>query len=141
MTDMTDMTDMAAPDVAGAVIYAKDVGRVSRFYEAVMGFDVALVNPSYTVLASTTYQLVVVAVPAEVAEKIELSTPPVRREDTPIKLVFTVPGLDELRQVAVEFEGRLNSAEQEWAFLGYRVCDGHDPEGNVIQLRCRKGAG
>jgi hypothetical protein len=29
----------------------------------------------------------------------------------------------------------LNPPDAEWLFEGSRVCDGHDPEGNVFQLR------
>jgi hypothetical protein len=29
----------------------------------------------------------------------------------------------------------MNAADREWEFEGAKVCDGHDPEGNVFQLR------
>jgi hypothetical protein len=29
----------------------------------------------------------------------------------------------------------MNAVEREWEFEGAKVCDGHDPEGNVFQLR------
>jgi hypothetical protein len=32
----------------------------------------------------------------------------------------------------------LNAAAKEWEFDGWRVCDGVDPEGNVIQVRERR---
>ena len=28
----------------------------------------------------------------------------------------------------------IDPAEREWSFQGYVRCDGHDPEGNVIQV-------
>jgi len=31
--------------------------------------------------------------------------------------------------------GQLNSTAREWKFRDTRVCDGHDPEGNMFQLR------
>ena len=39
------------------------------------------------------------------------------------------------RSLVVELGGGLNGPESEWRFQDCRVCDGHDPEGNVIQLR------
>jgi hypothetical protein len=29
----------------------------------------------------------------------------------------------------------LNPTDKEWRFQGFKVCDGLDPEGNVIQFR------
>jgi hypothetical protein len=29
----------------------------------------------------------------------------------------------------------MNPVEREWRFEDAKVCDGHDPEGNVFQLR------
>jgi hypothetical protein len=31
--------------------------------------------------------------------------------------------------------GELNPPDKEFAARGFRACDGHDPEGNVLQLR------
>jgi hypothetical protein len=37
-------------------------------------------------------------------------------------------------QRLVEFYSA-NAVEREWEFEGAKVCDGHDPEGNVFQIR------
>jgi len=29
----------------------------------------------------------------------------------------------------------MNAVEREWELRGANVCDGHDPEGNIFQLR------
>jgi len=29
----------------------------------------------------------------------------------------------------------MNAVERKWEFEGAKVCDGHDPEGNIFQLR------
>lgn len=120
---------------AGAVVYAKDVERVSRFYAEVASLRVAQEEPGYTVLESQGFQLVVVAIPARIAQQIEIASPPVRREDSAIKLCFSVPSLAQARSRVSALGGELNGAEREWQFQGSRVCDGHDPEGNVVQLR------
>lgn len=126
---------MSNPITAGAVVYAKDIGRVSQFYSRVAGLEKRDENDRFVVLESSSFQLVVVATPARIAAHIQIASPPVRREDTAIKLVFLVPSIAEARLAAAEAGGALNGTEREWQFQGARVCDGHDPEGNVFQLR------
>jgi predicted enzyme related to lactoylglutathione lyase len=108
---------------------------VSRFYEAVCGLAVAREEARSVVLESPAFQLVVVAISEEIAARITIGSPPVRREDTAVKLWFTVPGIAEARARAAEIGGVIDGPEREWRFEGRRVCDGHDPEGNVVQLR------
>jgi predicted enzyme related to lactoylglutathione lyase len=118
----------------GAVLYAKDVTRVATFYEKAIGFSISYTEASHIILDSSTFQLVVHAIPAEIAATIEIATPPVRREDTPIKLSFPVASISASRTAAVKCGGELNPKNREWEFRGRRICDGHDPEGNVIQV-------
>ena len=122
---------------AGAVIYARDLARVSAFYAAMLGFQVTHSEPDFVVLESPAFQVVVVAIPAHIADSIDVAEPPVRRSDTPIKLVFPVASIDAARATATSCGGQLGPPEHEWQFQGFRVCDGHDPEGNVVQFRER----
>ena len=122
-------------DKAGAVIYAKDLRRLSRFYAEVLGLSTVEEAEDHIVLQSTAFELVVVAIPAHIAQQISVASPPVRREGTPIKLWFAVPGIDRVRECAARHGGELNAPERTWRFNGYLVCDGHDPEGNVFQVR------
>ena len=122
---------------AGAVVYAKDIARVSQFYSHVVGLPITLRETEFVVLQSLTFQLVVVAVPSEIAAQITIETPPVRREDTAVKLCFSVSSIEAAREEAAMWGGQLNGSEREWEFQGSHVCDGHDPEGNVIQVRAR----
>jgi predicted enzyme related to lactoylglutathione lyase len=133
------VTDLlrAFQERSGAVVYAKDLARVSAFYASVPGFTVTHAEPDHVVLESPALQLVIVAIPEHIAATIEVADPPVRRADTPIKLVFTVTSIEELRATASARGGQLDTPEREWQFQGYRVCDGHDPEGNVVQFRER----
>jgi predicted enzyme related to lactoylglutathione lyase len=124
---------------AGAVLYAKDMQRVAAFYTAVLGFEKAGGDEEHVRLESPNFQLVVLRMPRRIAETIEIAVPPVRRADTAIKLVFVVPSLAAVRAAAEAMGGELNGARKEWLFNGYRVCDGIDPEGNVIQFRERAG--
>ena len=126
------MSKQARP---GAVIYAKNIARVSAFYTGVFGFDVTHSEDAHVVLESPLFQLIIVAIPANIAASIELASPPIRRTDTPIKLAFFVASIRAARVAASRLGGELNGADREWQFDGCTVCDGHDPEGNVVQFR------
>ncbi len=57
------------------------------------------------------------------------------REDSYIKLCFPVESLESARNLAVSLGGCIQGKSKEWQARGFLACDGHDPEGNVIQLR------
>ncbi len=123
------------PLKAAAVLYAKDIKRVSTFYAEVAELTIMHSEADHVILESVSFQLTVVAIPEKFAASFEIASPPIRREDTAIKLVFFISNIASARAIAARLGGELNSIEREWEFMGYRVCDGHDPEGNVIQLR------
>ena len=120
---------------AGAVLFAKHVARVQAFYQAVANLAVEHTEADHVVLASPAFQLVILKIPEQIASAIEIASPPRRRAETPIKLVLEVASMAAARESAPLQGGELNPAEREWTFQGYRVCDGHDPEGNVVQFR------
>ena len=128
---------MSSPINAGAVIYAKDTSRVAAFYARVMGFRIAHSDAEHAALEYGGFQLIIHAIPPEIAASIAIANPPARREDSAVKLIFSVASINHARALAAEAGGELNPPEREWQFQGNRVCDGHDPEGNVIQLRER----
>lgn len=120
---------------AGAVLYARDVERLQAFYQAVTGLAVEQAESDHVALASSSFQLVILGIPERIAASIEIGTPPRRRTDTPVKLVFFVADIAATRMAAASHGGELDPEAREWAFQGCRVCDGQDPEGNVIQFR------
>ncbi len=126
---------MSHPFTAGAIVHAKDIVRLSRFYAAVTGLEIVHQVDDHVMLESETHELVIVAIPAATAARIVIAIPPVRRENTAFKLAFAVDDLTAARTAAQANGGELNPPEKEWDFQGLRVCDGCDPEGNVIQLR------
>ena len=128
---------MSDQPTTGAILYAKNIARVSEFYVNMCGFEITDLKPDHIVLETSVFQLVVVSVPKEIADELEIASPPVRREDTPIKLIFFVPSLKSVRSLAVQFGGKLDDTEHEWRLGDYLVCDGHDPEGNVVQFRAK----
>lgn len=126
---------MTHTGLIGAVLYAKDLRRLADFYSAVTGLQVNTIREGFAVLGPVSAQLVIVQIPSRIAEAIRIETPPVCREDTPIKLVFAVADLSAARDVARDRGGAVKPVEREWDFDGVKVCDGYDPEGNVFQLR------
>jgi hypothetical protein len=91
---------VANPFTAGAIVYAKDVARLARFYAAVADLEIVHEVADHSVLESETHELVIVAIPAATAVRIVIATPPVRRENTAFKLSFAVPSLAEARVAA-----------------------------------------
>jgi predicted enzyme related to lactoylglutathione lyase len=122
---------------AGAVVYAKDVDRVSEFYAALLQVRPASQDEQYIRLETAAIQLVILAIPEPIARDIQISDPPQRRTQTPVKLVFGVDSIARLRTAAGRLGGQVDPPEREWQFGDDLVCDGCDPEGNVVQLRQR----
>ena len=120
---------------AGAVLYAKDVDRLASFYSTVLGLSAANRDHDHVVLESPGFQLVILQIPREIAATIEIAVPPARRARAAVKLVFFIPSLDDVRASVEVCGGVMNPIDTEWSFQGFTVCDGLDPEGNVIQFR------
>jgi predicted enzyme related to lactoylglutathione lyase len=121
--------------VIGAVLYAKDVDRVAAFYTGLTGMVATHTEDDHVRLAAAHFELVILAMPEPLASTVDISTPPQRRTDTPVKLVFAVPDLAATRVAAPGLGGELNPADREWSYGDTVVCDGADPEGNVVQFR------
>ena len=121
--------------LVGAVLYAKDLRRLVDFYASVVGSEPRTVEPGYATLASGPSHFVIVRIPKRIADTIAIAAPPEPREDTPLKLVFAVDDIAQARERAAALGGAVNAVEREWEFEGATMCDGHDPEGNVFQLR------
>lgn len=120
---------------AGAVLFAKDPGGVARFYRELLALQVTYADDGVIVLESSAQQLVIHAVPKSVAAAITITAPPRRRDNSAVKLVFPVESIAEARRKAPTLGGGIDPARKAFVARGFRACDGHDPEGNVIQLR------
>lgn len=124
---------MSGPARAGGLLYAKDIERVSRYYEAVLKMLRLHCDREHIVLDSDDFQLIVHAMPKHIAVGIEISIPPEVRERTPLKLFFTVESIVAARKKASELGGEI--FVDSWQGPGFIVCNGYDPEGNVFQVR------
>lgn len=77
------------------------------------------------------------ALPAAIAERVQVSSPPRWRDDTAYKLCFATDDLEGLRAAIVAHGGQ---AKEPWAWEGTRFCECTDPEGNVVQIFTRPGS-
>jgi len=119
----------------GAVLYARDINRLVEFYASITGIEPRTIEKGFSTFGSKPTQFVIVRIPQHIADTIDIATPPNPREDTALKLVFSVEDIAHARERAAELGGAVNAMEREWKFEGAKVCDGHDPEGNIFQLR------
>ncbi len=122
---------------AGAVIYVKDLQRMSTFYATCFGMSTVELDDGFCVLSAGEWDLSLVVVPAAVAATIVITDPPRRRESAPVKLAFDVAGIEGVRSTVIATGGRVDPSGAAWDFAGVRHLDGLDPEGNVVQLRER----
>jgi predicted enzyme related to lactoylglutathione lyase len=124
---------MPGPARAGALIYAKNLEQVSSFYQQVLNMVLLMADAEHHVIESPDFQIIIHAIPPHIATTFDIASPPEAREDTAIKLFFTVESLATAAQTAAQLGGQL--MESEWIGPGFRVRNALDPEGNVFQLR------
>jgi len=118
-----------------AVIFAKDMEPLARFYMEVAEMAEVVRDKGHVVLDAEGFQIVVHGIPKKIAATIQIGTPPKIREATPIKICLPVTSIASARNRASALGGRIGPRSKEWVARGFRACDGHDPEGNVFQVR------
>ena len=140
--DAAEMTDSApvpvpvpAPAPVQVVVYAKDVERLASFYQCALALAIAEQARTFVVLHGQGFEVAIVAMPEAAAAAIDLPSPPVPLEDTPIKPSFLVPSIEARRGAVTGAGGTLMPPEAAWTWRGQVHLDGVDPEGNVFQLR------
>jgi predicted enzyme related to lactoylglutathione lyase len=120
---------------ASSVIYVVNLSPMGAFYEQCFDLVTVEAQDSYRVLESEAWLLTLVKAPSRIADTIEITDPPRRRTDAPIKPVFAVRSIAAVRDRAAALGGQIDPANTQWEFRGSLRCDGIDPEGNVLQLR------
>ena len=123
----------------GAVLFAKNLDRVATFYSVVLGLSEVNRADDHILLESPGFQLVVHRITGAGPAADDIAAPPARRATAAFKPVFFVPSISRLREVAETHGGVMEPVDREWSFNGVAVCDGLDPEGNVIQFREQAG--
>lgn len=121
--------------VASAVLFAKDLEKVTTFYTAVTGLEqIDWIDGGFCLLGERQFRFYIVLIPSSIAAVTHVEKPLKAREETPIKLVFSIDNIAHARLAAPNHGGIIFPPEQEWEFGGSLRCDGVDPEGNVFQL-------
>lgn len=117
-----------------AMIYVKDFPRMREFYSALLG--VAPHNKEWTETwaeySTGEAAFSLHAIPAQIAESIEIATPPAMREEVPVKLTFESADLSELRARVKAIGGDI--VVRPWQ-VEEREFDIVDPEGNILGVR------
>lgn len=126
---------MNARPKPSAVIFAKDIEALARFYRETAEMTEVHRDKGHIVLNEEGFQIVIHGIPKQIAAEIEITTPPELREETPIKICLPVSSIEHARTKAAELGGRVGPKKKEWVARGFRACDGYDPEGNVFQVR------
>lgn len=121
------------------VVYAKDREVLFRFYSELLDLSEVEVGNGFTLLCGPGVELSVVGIPEDIAAGIQISSPPVIREESPLKFSFLVGSISHAVQRVAKAGGSFKSLESAWSWRGMRHLDGNDPEGNVLQLRERLG--
>ena len=124
---------MTAPARAGVLIYAANLAALCAFYEQLLEATVLHADESHAVLQSPDVQLILHAIPPEIARGIVIASPPAPRVEQAIKPFFTVPDLAAAEALVVQLGGLVHGPM--WPAPGMRVRNVCDPEGNLVHLR------
>ena len=124
---------MAGPANAGVVIYAKGLDALAQFYTLALGLSCVHETADLRVLGGADWQIVLHAIPPAIAQRMEITRPPQRRENVALKFFATVPSLAQASEQVQRLGGEMWG--ERWQGASFTVCNATDPEGNVFQLR------
>ncbi len=119
------------PGRVSAVLYVKDLEKVTAFYSAMLRQPLVYRDAYHAVLRCGIFALDIHQLPADSMSTKERGT----REQAAVKLSFPVDSIVRARQVAAAHGGELDPGPPRWVIEQQKICDGRDPEGNVFQLR------
>jgi predicted enzyme related to lactoylglutathione lyase len=117
-----------------AVLFVKDLKKVSAFYAQALGMHCTLSDEHHFVLNCRGFNLIVHQIPRHIADGIVLQQPPHRRVDGALRLNFPVHSISETRRLARSLGGEVDDTPPEWAEPNANVFLGCDPEGNVFKV-------
>ena len=125
-------------EVGRIIVFAKDMEKMTSYYETVVGLPRAGTpddSEDFVAFDAGGVHFCLHRIPEHYARDIEIATPPIAREATPIKVSFHSPAVRSAREV-LESRGAMLGPVREFGTL--HLCDGTDPEGNVFQLSNRR---
>jgi predicted enzyme related to lactoylglutathione lyase len=119
-----------------AILYVKDLERMKRFYREMFGTGRSnqRCTDAWATFETGGACFSLHAIPAEIAKRIDIQSPPIPPEEQPVKLIFEVTAV-ELERVRLESLG-IQILRRPWQKPG-EACDAVDPESNVFQICAR----
>jgi len=110
--------------LARAVVFVKDVARMTAFYRDGLGLAVLFNEGDWVELDGVALH----TIPDAIAAGIVIDDPPQPREETAIKLAFAAEDLAAARAHLIAAGAQMGEIK------AWGACDGVDPEGNVFQI-------
>lgn len=126
---------MTTHPLPAVVLFVADVQRLADFYCKLAEFAVVHQDADHAVLERDGFQLVLHALRGEPAPALLPDGMPALREDSYTKLCLPVTTIAKARSQAAALGGFIKPDTHTWQARDFRACDGHDPEGNVLQVR------
>lgn len=123
---------MVAATSVRAVLFVKDLNRVTAFYTKALGMTDAEAGERHAVLKLGGFELIVHQIPEHIAAEIRISDPPLRREAGAVRLDYPVESIGNSRTVARSLGGSIDEDPPAWADRDANFYLGNDPEGNVF---------
>jgi predicted enzyme related to lactoylglutathione lyase len=121
--------------MSSLVVFSIDVPRLARFYEIVLGAEPLREASGDIRLINEREEVLVHSISKKMAKNVEITSPPSARDHSALKPVFDVVSL-ESALVDVEAAGGVVTSRG-FSVDGLTRRDVLDPDGNVLQLRCR----
>jgi len=123
-------------NVVSAVLFAHDARRLARFYVDVFAAELLAQDEHHAALDVHGFRLVVHQIPSHLNVE-EIRNPPLRREQTAIRLNYPVSDVVKARMAAKSLGGQIDERPPGWAEPQSRFFLGFDPEGNVFGVSSR----
>jgi predicted enzyme related to lactoylglutathione lyase len=120
--------------MSSLVVFSVNIPRLAAFYEAVLDAEPLDESSEDIRLINERDQVLVHSIPKKVAKEIKITSPPVPRQNSPLKPVFDVASLERALGNVESMGGVVTS--RGFSLNGLTRRDVLDPDGNVIQLRC-----
>ncbi len=108
---------------------------MTEFYRTVAAMSYISGDDSHAVLELEHLQLVVHKAGGKRKPTVGARGRAKVRRDANLKICLPVRSIASARAQAAALGARLHPPDREWTARGFRACDGHDPEGNVFQVR------
>jgi predicted enzyme related to lactoylglutathione lyase len=121
--------------MSSLVVFSVNVRRLGEFYETVLGAELLVESSGDIRLTTERDEVLIHSIPKKLSQDIKISSPPAPRDGSPLKPVFDVDSLERALG-SVEATGGVVT-NHGFSLGGLTRRDVLDPEGNVIQLRCR----